>query len=153
MPTVAATEAKIREFFRLLSVSTRPKTVSQLLSVKLPACSALLPTSILNEVSRIVAKGIRMTITAKSETKIVSGTLQRRSSTSVGCMDLPDTVMYCRFARTTSERNRMITASSIRNTAMPMASLSPCWPRETYSTMRVVTVCTRPGLPMIDGMP
>ena len=70
-----------------------------------------------------------------------------------GRTDLPDTVMYCFFASTTSEMNRMISAITIRNTAMPVASFSACWPRETYSTMRVVTVCTRPGLPMMEGMP
>ena len=113
----------------------------------------LLPTSILKDVEKMVANGISTTMTANRETSAVAGTRQERRSTMAGRTDLPDTVMYWRLASTTSEMNRMMTAITIRKTAMPVASFRPCWPRETYSTIRVVTVCTRPGLPMIDGMP
>ena len=125
MPTVAATAAKTREFLKLFMVSTRPNTVFQLERVKFPARKTLLPTSILKEVKRIVPKGITMTTTAKRATITVSGSRQERRSTIAGRTDLPETVMYCRLASTTSDRKRMMTASSIRKTARPVASLRP----------------------------
>ena len=153
MPMEAATEAKRREFFKQLIVSVRPKTVCQLERVKLPGRSMLLPTSTLKEVAKMVAKGMRITTTAKRETRTVKGTRQKRRSTTAGLTDLPETVMYCFFASTTSERKRISTATVSRKTAMPVASFMPCWPRPTYSTILVVTVWTRPGEPMIEGMP
>ena len=101
----------------------------------------------------MVAKGITITTTAKRDTKRVRGSLHLPRSTMAGCTDFPETVMYCRFASTTSERNKIKIANTIRKMAIPVASLRPCCPRALYSTILVVTVCTRPGAPIIEGIP
>ena len=77
-------------------------------------------------VAKMVAKGMRMTTTAKRETRTVKGTRQKRRSTTAGLTDFPETVMYCFFASTTSERKRISTATVNRKTAMPVASFMPC---------------------------
>ena len=152
-PMVAATAAKTREFFRQLIVSVLANTPVQLDVVKFVASRTLFPISILKDVVRIVTKGRTTTITAKSETRTVMGMRQARRSTIAGRTDLPETVMYCFLASRTSEINRTIRPTTMRNTARPVASFMPVCPCPTYSTMRVVTVFTLPGIPMMDGMP
>ena len=134
-------------------VSPRANTVVQLAKVKFFSASMDFPMSTLNDVVSIVAKGISTTITANSDTSPVSGTRQLRSSTTAGRTDLPDTVMYCFFASITSDMNRIASATAIRNTARAVASFRPCCPKDTNSTMRVVTVFTLPGVPMMEGIP
>ena len=153
MPMVAVITPKIRLFFRQFIVSVREKMVFHWLKVKFSASKSDLPTSILNEVVRIVAKGISTTMMANRLTRMVNGQRHLPRSTMLGRVDLPDTVMYCLRATTKSDRYRMMMASAIRNTAKPVASLMPCAPRPLYSMMRVVTVCTLPGAPIMDGMP
>ena len=101
----------------------------------------------------MVTKGIPITTTANRDVSTVSGSRHFPSSTVVGRTDLPDTVMYCFRFITVSDTNSSTRDTAISSTAMPVASSSRCWPRATYSTIRVVTVCTRPGLPMMEGMP
>ena len=112
-----------------------------------------MPRFFLKEVAIIVAKGTRITMQANRLTSTVMGVRHLPRSTMLGRVDLPDTVMYCFRAITTSDRYRMMMASTIRNTARPVASLMPSAPRPMYSTIRVVTVCTLPGAPMIEGIP
>ena len=101
----------------------------------------------------MVINGSPITISANSDTAIVSGIRIERRSMIVGVTDFPDTVMYCLLARTTSEIMRMRRATAIRNTERAVASLSPCWPSAVYSIMRVVTILTFPGFPMMEGIP
>ena len=129
MPTVAVTAPKIRLFFRQSSVSWREKISVHWPKVKLPGSVRLLPTSTLKEVVRMVAKGIRITTTAKRLTSTVSGMRHLRKSTMFGRVDLPLTVIYWRFAITKSDTYSTITAITIRNTARPVASLRPWVPR------------------------
>ena len=77
--------------------------VSHWPKVKLPSANSDLPTSILNEVVRMVAKGMSTTMTANRLTMTVSGTRHLPRSTMFGRVDLPDTVMYCFRATTKSD--------------------------------------------------
>ena len=152
-PTVAATAAKTSEFCRQPRVSFRAKTSVQLDRVKFPAANRPLPTSALREVVRITPKGSRIITTEKRETSTVSGTRQRRRCTTDGWTDFPETVTYCFFASTTSDRNSTISETTIRKTDRPTASFIPVCPLVTYSTIRVVTVFTFPCVPIMEGMP
>ena len=98
-------------------VSILPKTVFQFVRVKFPEESMLLPTSILKDVERMVANGIRITMTANRDTRIVSGIRHLRRSTIAGLTDLPDTVIYCFFASTTSDRKRIKIATPEKKAA------------------------------------
>ena len=104
IPTVAVTTPKIRLFFRQLMVSEREKMVCHWVRVKFSESKRDLPTSILKEVVRMVAKGISTTIMANRLTSTVSGTRHLPRSTMLGRVDLPDTVMYCFRATTKSLR-------------------------------------------------
>ncbi len=77
----------------------------------------------------MVVKGISTMMMATSVTSAVSGLRQLRSSTMLGRVLLPDTVTYCFLASTKSDRYRISSAISIRNTARPVASLRPWVPR------------------------
>ena len=62
--------------------------------MKLEAVSAL-PRFFVNDVIATVANGSATTTSANSATATVTGSRQRPSSTMLGRVDLPDTVMYC----------------------------------------------------------
>ena len=68
---------------------------------------------------------MRTTITANSDTSSVTGSRQRRRCTTAGLTDFPDTVMYCRFASTTSDRKSITSATAIRKTDRAVASFMP----------------------------
>lgn len=88
MPMVAVITPKIRLFFRQFIVSVAEKMVFHWLKVKFRTKSDL-PTSILNEVVRIVAKGISTTMMANRLTRMVSRQRHLPRSTMLGRVDLP----------------------------------------------------------------
>ena len=103
MPMVAATAAKVMELMRLSMMSSRLKILVQCMVVKLLASNSPLPRFFLTEVVAMVMKGMTITMMENRLTSAVVSPRQRPRSTMLGRVDLPDTVMYCLRATTTSE--------------------------------------------------
>ena len=103
MPMVAAIAAKIMLFFKLSMISLRPKIFVQCMVVKLLASNRPLPRFFLKEVVRMVMNGRMITMKENRLTPAVVTQRHLPRSTMLGRVDLPDTVMYCLRAMTTSE--------------------------------------------------
>ena len=154
MPAEAVAAAKISEFRRQTVIWLSVKAMRQLAKVKLAGSNRGRPRSERREMDRMAPKGRKIISRAKSQVSTVSGTRQARRSTITGCTDLPETVVYCFRASTTSETNRISSAAAIRKTDRPVASAMPPWLRSATVLIRVVTV-SRPEVPpaMMEGMP
>ena len=103
IPMVAAAAAKVMELMRLSIMSSRPKILVQCMVVKLLASKSPLPRFFLTEVVAMVIKGMMITMMENRLTSTVVSPRHLPRSTILGRVDLPETVMYCLRATTTSE--------------------------------------------------
>ena len=84
-----------------------------------------LPRFIVKEVIATVANGMITTTSAKAVTSSVTGRRHLPSSTILGRVDLPETVMYCFLPTMNVEKYITMLTITISDTASVVPSVSP----------------------------